>query len=74
LETQKLIDEFEQTQSVKTGGEILGKYEHFRKKIAPCTELSATYKSCLRSSGLDWAQKLIEEPIDPQVYCKDYIK
>lgn len=74
LDTQLLIDEFEATQSLKTEGEIIAKYESFRKKIAPCSELSATYRSCLRSSGFDWAQRLIEENINPQSYCKEYIK
>lgn len=74
LDTQVLIDEFEANQSLKTEGEILAKYESFRKKIAPCAELSATYRSCLRGSGFDWAQRLIEENINPQSYCKEYIK
>lgn len=72
LDTQILIDEYEANQSIAIERDILSKYESFRKKIAPCSELSATYKSCLRSSGFDWAQRLIEESIDPAVYCKDY--
>jgi uncharacterized protein (TIGR02646 family) len=74
LDTQFLIDEFEEAQSVSTEGKILSKYESFRNKIAPCSELSATYRSCLRSSGFDWALRLIEESIDPALYCKEYIK
>jgi len=74
LDSQILIDEFEENQSAKTEEKIFNKFEDFRKKIAPCTELSATYRSCLRSSGFDWAQRLIEENIEEKVYCKDYIK
>ncbi len=74
LDTQILIDEFEVTQSIVTEGDITAKYESFRKKIAPCSELSSTYRSCLRSSGFDWAQRLIEENINPTSYCKEYIK
>ncbi|MEJ2884582.1 hypothetical protein [Pedobacter sp. GR22-6] len=72
LETQYLIDEFELNQSAKTEEKIMSKFESFRKMIAPCTELSATYRSCLRSSGFDWSQRIIEESIDSSVYCKDY--
>ena len=74
LDTQILIDEFEVTQSIAIEGDIISKYESFRKRIAPCSELSATYRSCLRSSGFDWAQRLIEENINPTSYCKEYIK
>lgn len=73
LETQYLIDEFEINQSAKGEEKITSKFELFRKMIAPCTELSATYRSCLRSSGFDWAQRLIEENIDSNIYCKEYI-
>lgn len=73
LETQFLIDEFEETQSANIEGELFSKYESFRKKIAPCTELSATYRSCLRSSGFDWAQRIIEENINVQKYCEEYV-
>ncbi|MBF4491486.1 hypothetical protein IR010_02965 [Flavobacterium sp. MR2016-29] len=73
LETQYLLDEFEVSQSVVTESEILSKYEAFRKLISPCTELSATYRSCLRSSGFDWAQRIIEENIDARLYCREYI-
>jgi uncharacterized protein (TIGR02646 family) len=74
LETQKLLEEFENMPSIAIKGKILSKFEFFRKKIAPCTELSATIRCCLRSSGNDWAIKLIEEDIDPKVYCKEFIK
>lgn len=73
LETQYLIDEHEVTQSVVVEAKIFAKFEDFRKKIAPCMELSATYRSCLRASGFDWAQRIIEEAIDPKTYCKDYL-
>ncbi|HVX00249.1 MAG TPA: hypothetical protein VHA52_07430 [Candidatus Babeliaceae bacterium] len=73
LETQFLIDEYESDQQVRTEEKIFSKFENFRKKIAPCTELSATYRSCLRASGFDWAQRIIEETIDPKTYCQDYL-
>ncbi len=73
LETQFLIDEYENGPSIALESKLISKYEVFRKKIAPCTELSATYRCCLRSSGFDWAQRLIEEDIDTKVYCKEYI-
>lgn len=72
LETQFLLDEFETSQSVSTEKDILSKFEKFRKLISPCTELSSTYRSCLRSSGFEWAQRLIEENIDAKVYCKEF--
>ena len=72
LETQYLIDEYEATQSIVVEGRVLSKFEDFRKKIAPCMELSATYRSCLRASGFDWAQRIIEEAIDPKTYCQEY--
>lgn len=73
LETQFLIDEYEIDQSAKNEEKITSKFEAFRKMAAPCTELSATYRCCLRSSGFDWAQRLIEESIDLNVYCKEYL-
>lgn len=72
-QTQELLDNFEKAPSAGLREKISSKFEFFRKKIAPCTELSATIRCCLRSSGIEWAVKLIEEEIDPKVYCKEFI-
>jgi uncharacterized protein (TIGR02646 family) len=74
LETQILLDDYENNQSVALREKIKSKFEEFRKKIAPCTELSATIRCCLRSCGFNWALRLVEEEIDPKVYCKEFIK
>jgi len=70
--TQFIINEYEDAPSTTGAVLMMSKFEGFRKKIAPCSELSATYRCCLRSSGLDWAQRLIEEHIDIKIYCKEY--
>ena len=48
-------------------------YEKLREQIAPCTELSSTVRCCLRSSGLGWAIRLLEEPIKVEDYCREYM-
>jgi hypothetical protein len=35
--------------------------EKLRKMLSPEQELTSTVRSCLRSSGQDWAYKLLEE-------------
>lgn len=73
IETQKLLKEYENLPSISLKEKISAKFEFFREKIAPCTELSSTIRCCLRSSGNGWAIRLIEEDIDPKVYCKEFI-
>ena len=55
------------------GGQLKTEFEKLRRQIAPCTELSSTIRCCLRSSGLDWALRLLEEPINVEVYCREYL-
>lgn len=71
--TQELMDKQNQSPSASTRLNIKGNMEWFRKKIAPCTELSATYKACLLNSGLDWTTHLVAENIEINKYCQEYI-
>lgn len=71
--TQELMDKQNHSPSASTKSDIKGKMEWFRKKIAPCTELSATYKACLLNSGLDWAVQVVAENLEVNKYCQEYI-
>lgn len=71
--TQELMDEQNTSPSATIKADIKTNMEWFRKKIAPCTELSATYKACLINSGLDWATLLVAENLEVKKYCQDYI-
>jgi len=42
--------------------------DEIRKMLAPCAELTATTRACLRSSGEDWAFRILEENIDEK-FC-----
>lgn len=46
--------------------------EEMRKMIAPCEELSATVRACLKASRKDWALDLLAENIDVEKYCMEY--
>jgi uncharacterized protein (TIGR02646 family) len=46
--------------------------EEMRKMIAPCAELSATVKACLKASRREWALDLLAENTDFEKYCIEY--
>lgn len=72
VKTQELMDEQDRSPSATTKASIKENMEWFREKIAPCTELSATYKACLINSGLDWATLLVAENLEVKKYCQEY--
>ncbi len=47
-------------------GKLGAKKDEIRKMLAPCEELTATTRACLRSSGQDWAYKILEEQISDE--------
>lgn len=52
---------------------IKAELRRLRQLIAPCTELSATIRCCIRVSGYPWALRLLEEPVRAEVFCKEYL-
>lgn len=70
---QSLMNSFEMNPSASLRAQIASELKKIKQKIAPCAELSSTVRSCLRSTGYDWALKLLEQPINLDEYCQDYI-
>lgn len=69
----KLIIDYNTTQSNSNKVKLEEKYKHVLKNIAPCAEFSSTAKACLKASGRDWAIDILGENIDVKDYCNDYI-
>lgn len=63
---------YQASPSVRKEERIENKLNDIRKLIAPCEELSATNRACLRASRRDWALALLEESIDVESICIDY--
>lgn len=61
------IEYNEQTTATKLA-EFNSAKNEIRKLLAPCSELTSTVRSCLRSSGQNWAYRILEENIDDN-YC-----
>ena len=55
---------YNETPSATTKAKVESAKDEIRKLLAPCSELTATVRCCLRSTGKDWAYKLLEETID----------
>ena len=72
LEVEILNKEYQKTPSAKKEGRLENKLNEIRRLLAPCEELSATVRACLRSSRRDWALALLEESIDIDSICVDY--
>lgn len=64
---------YNQTPTNTSYNDYKAELKEMKRQIAPCVELSSTIRCCLRSSGLTWAVKLLEEPINVQVYCAEYL-
>jgi len=69
----KLIVDYNTTQSNSNKVELEEKYKQVLKNIAPCAEFSATAKACLKASGREWAIDILGENINVKDYCNDYI-
>jgi len=71
------IEELIQKQNINpassTQALIKAELKKLKQLIAPCTELSATIRCCIRVTGYPWASRLLEDPINLKEYCKDYI-
>jgi uncharacterized protein (TIGR02646 family) len=65
--------DYQSAPSAKKEERLENKLEEVRKLIAPCEELSATVRACLRASRRDWAIALLEESIDVESTCTDYV-
>ena len=72
-EVDILEKKYNQRPSAKKKTELKLKLEDVRKLLAPCEELSSTVRACLRASRKTWAVLLLEENLDPNEYCSDYI-
>jgi uncharacterized protein (TIGR02646 family) len=73
-EVNKATEIYEDEKSVSSRKDVEKLEDKVRELIAPCKELSATYRACLRASNEDWAKGLLEDYIDPQIYCKQYLE
>lgn len=72
-EIQDLLNTYNQNASVAVRERIREKKNGILRQMAPCAELSATVRCCLRSSGLDWAIKMAARKLKPEDYCQDYL-
>ncbi|MBC73226.1 MAG: hypothetical protein CMH47_13365 [Muricauda sp.] len=66
----KLEGELNEAPSATKQANLEAKKNELRKLLAPCSELTATVKACLRSSGQDWAYRLLEEEIREEI-CQE---
>lgn len=74
IEEVRLLDsEYQAKPSAKREERLESKLNEVRKLIAPCEELSATSRACLRASRDAWALALLEEQINIYDICSDYI-
>lgn len=64
----KINTEYNNQATASKLGELNAAKNEVRKLLAPCSELTATVKSCLRSTGQNWAYRLLEENIGTE-YC-----
>jgi len=64
----KLNMEYNAQASASKLSDLNSAKNEIRKLLAPCSELTATVKSCLRSSGQNWAYRILEENIGNE-YC-----
>jgi hypothetical protein len=71
-EVDILDAEFQASPSARREERLENKLEEIRKLIAPCEELSATVRACLRASRRDWALALLEESIEVDSICADF--
>ncbi|GEM_PF-289564 len=72
-EVDILDADYQASPSAKREERLENKIDEIRKLIAPCEELSATAKACLRASRRDWALALLEESIVVDITCADFI-
>lgn len=77
---QRLIDDvdlldqkYQQKPSADSRAKLDEKIREIIKHIAPCSELSATARACLRASRKNWALEILEMQIDINEFCKEYI-
>lgn len=71
-EVDILDAELQSAPSARKEERLENKLEEIRKLIAPCEELSATVRACLRASRRDWALALLEESIEVDNICVDF--
>ena len=72
-EVDQLDVHYQNQPSATNEAKLEAKLDEVRKMIAPCEELSATVRACLRASRRPWALLLLEEAIDIDFICADYI-
>ncbi len=64
--------EYQASPSARREERLDNKLDEVRRLIAPCAELSATARACLRASRRDWALAILEESIDITTVCADF--
>ncbi|WP_395762975.1 hypothetical protein ACH34F_03930 [Elizabethkingia anophelis] len=72
-EVDILDTEYQISPSAKREEKLENKLNEVRTLIAPCEELSATNRACLRSSRRPWALALLEEAIEVDSICAEYM-
>jgi len=72
-EIDLLNSEYQLTPTATKEGKLESKLGEVRQLIAPCEELSSTVRACLRASRRDWALAVLEDTIDLNDVCADYI-
>lgn len=69
LKVEKEIKIYNETPTATKKANVNSAKDQIRKLLAPCSELTGTVRSCLRSTGKDWAYRILEENIDINTYC-----
>jgi len=73
-EVDNLDAKYQQIPSAVDRTKLEDKINEIIKHIAPCSELSATARACLRASRKQWALELLETQIDINEFCNECIQ